>query len=77
MSSLSETVAGGGCPPILRGVQDRMVSEDRRWTVDGILLDRGHGDVPFLRLTGPGPVRYCGSVAEVQWYVDLADLVAA
>ncbi len=54
-----------------------MVSDDGRWTVDGILLDRGRGDVPFLRLTGPGPVHYCRSVAELQRYVDLADLVAA
>lgn len=61
---------------ILRLVQHRMVSVDGRYTVDGILLDRGSGAAPYLRLTGPGPVYCCQSIAELQRYVDLAELVA-
>lgn len=52
-----------------------MVSGDGVWTVEGILLDRGHGPRPYLRLSGCGPVRYCRTVAELARYVDLACLV--
>jgi len=58
-------------------MHQRMVSVDGHWTLEGILLDRGGGARPYLRLTGPGPVRYCRSVVELQRYVDLGSLTDA